>query len=70
MSHVHERAMRMLVALQTQIKRLDDRGAGLLEYVLLVSLIALVCLGAVTFFGTATSGKMSVQGSAMFGSGT
>ena len=62
--------LRALVAIQTPLKRLDDRGAGLLEYVLLVSLIALVCLGAVTFFGTTTSTKMDVEGSAMFGTGS
>lgn len=30
----------------------DDRGAGLIEYCLLVALIALVCFGAITYFGS------------------
>lgn len=29
----------------------DDRGAGLIEYCLLLALIALVCFGAITYFG-------------------
>ena len=29
----------------------DDRGAGLIEYCLLLALIALVCFGALTYFG-------------------
>lgn len=47
------------------IRRLarDDRGAGLLEYLFLVSLIALVCIAAVTFFGKqgASSTKKSCE---------
>ena len=36
-------------------QRLDDeRGAALVEYALLFALIVLVCIGAVTFLGTAT----------------
>jgi Flp pilus assembly pilin Flp len=29
----------------------DDRGAGLIEYCLVLALIALVCFGALTYFG-------------------
>ncbi len=29
----------------------DDRGAGLIEYCLLMALIALVCFGALSYFG-------------------
>ncbi len=41
----------------------DDRGAGLLEYLFLVSLIALVCITAITYFGKegATSAKTSCE---------
>ena len=39
-----------------------ERGAGLVEYALLVTLIAVVCQGAVTFFGDATD--QSLQDSA------
>jgi pilus assembly protein Flp/PilA len=36
-----------------------DRGASLIEYALLVALIALVCFVAVTFLGQAVSSKYS-----------
>jgi Flp pilus assembly pilin Flp len=36
-----------------------DRGASLVEYALLISLIALVCLAAIAFFGTAASTSLS-----------
>jgi Flp pilus assembly pilin Flp len=41
----------------------DDRGAGLLEYLFLVALIALVCITAITYFGKegATSAKTSCE---------
>lgn len=29
----------------------DERGAGLIEYTLLLALIALVCVGALTYIG-------------------
>ncbi|MGZ8375777.1 MAG: Flp family type IVb pilin [Gemmatirosa sp.] len=36
----------------------DDRGATMVEYALLVALIALVVIGAVTVLGTAASTKL------------
>lgn len=36
-----------------------ERGASLVEYALLVALIALVCISAVTLFGTVTAGQYS-----------
>ena len=33
----------------------DDRGGALVEYVFLASLIAVVCIVAVTFLGSSTS---------------
>ncbi len=41
----------------------SQRGASLVEYLLLVMLIALVCIGAVTYFGTANQSKLSDIGS-------
>ena len=32
----------------------EDRGAGLIEYCLLVALIALACFGALSYFGGAS----------------
>ena len=37
----------------------DDRGSPLVEYAFLVALIAVVCLLAITFFGSRTSAKFS-----------
>jgi pilus assembly protein Flp/PilA len=39
-----------------------DRGASLVEYALLLALIAVVCIGAVTFFGTANKDSLSQSG--------
>jgi pilus assembly protein Flp/PilA len=35
----------------------DEEGASLVEYVLMVALIAVVCIGAVTLLGTAAKEK-------------
>jgi pilus assembly protein Flp/PilA len=37
----------------------DDRGASLIEYALLMALIAIVCVAAVTSLGGATNTRMS-----------
>ncbi len=37
----------------------DERGASLVEYALLVALIAVVCIAAVTALGSTTSQKFS-----------
>ena len=42
-----------------------ERGASLVEYAFLVALIAIVCVGAVTFFGSQTSTKYSYIGSSI-----
>ncbi len=42
--------------------RFGQRGASLVEYALLVALIAVVCLGAVTFFGTELTDSLSTSG--------
>jgi Flp pilus assembly pilin Flp len=41
----------------------DQRGANLVEYVLLVSLIAILLIGAVKLFGAQLSPKYSQAGS-------
>jgi Flp pilus assembly pilin Flp len=43
----------------SMIRRDDERGAGLVEYALLVALIALVCIVAVTVVGRNTCGNFS-----------
>lgn len=40
----------------------DERGASLVEYALLVALIAVVCIAAVTLLGKAASSKFSSIG--------
>jgi Flp pilus assembly pilin Flp len=40
----------------------DDRGASFMEYVVLVGLIAVVCIGAYSIFGKAVSDKVQEFG--------
>jgi pilus assembly protein Flp/PilA len=42
-----------------------ERGASLVEYVLLVSLIGVVCIAAITFLGKNASTKFSSVGSSL-----
>jgi pilus assembly protein Flp/PilA len=51
------------VWLQTRCR--TERGASLIEYALLVALIALVCILAITFLGQKTSAKYSSMGSGL-----
>jgi pilus assembly protein Flp/PilA len=43
----------------------DERGASLVEYALLVALIAVVCIIAITFLGDQADSKFSTVGSAV-----
>ncbi|QGG95476.1 Flp family type IVb pilin [Actinomarinicola tropica] len=56
---------------QSPASHLDDseRGASLVEYALLVALIAVVCIGAVAFLGETTGRDLSESTSQMFLSG-
>ena len=45
----------------------DERGASLVEYALLVALIAVVCIAAVTFLGKSASSKFDTVGSSIKG---
>ncbi len=42
-----------------------ERGASLVEYSLLIAMIALVCFGAVTYVGQALPGSMSTVGASL-----
>ena len=42
-----------------------ERGASLVEYALLVALIAIVCIGAVTFLGNAAADEFSDIGNSL-----
>ena len=43
----------------------DERGASLVEYALLVALIAVVCIVAIQFLGSNASSKLSKVGSSV-----
>jgi Flp pilus assembly pilin Flp len=43
-----------------------ERGASLVEYALLVGLIAVVCIGALTFFGESTGSLIDSSGQSIF----
>ncbi len=45
--------------------RLTERGASLVEYSLLIAMIALVCFGAVTYVGQSLPGTMSTVGTSL-----
>ena len=45
----------------------DERGASLVEYALLVALIAVVCIAAVTVLGKNASSKFSSVGGSIKG---
>ena len=46
------------------MERSED-GAGLVEYVLLVSLIAVVCIVSIAYFGTSVDRRFSTVGSSV-----
>jgi len=47
----------------------DEKGASLVEYALLVALIAVVCIVAITLLGNAASTKFDSVGNAISGAG-
>jgi len=44
-----------------------ERGASLVEYALLVALIAVICIVAIAFLGSSASKKFSTVGSSVAG---
>lgn len=56
---------------QTQIQKLirDTNGAGFVEYIILVGLVALACIGAYNTFGSDVKTKVTDQGTAVTGIG-
>jgi pilus assembly protein Flp/PilA len=58
-----------IIDLLTRIERRgrSERGASLVEYALLVALVAVVCIGAVTFLGNSGSTKLTRAGAGMAG---
>ena len=47
----------------------SDRGASLVEYVLMVSLIAMVCLAAISFFGSESGNSIGNSTSSIVSAG-
>ncbi len=45
----------------------DERGASLVEYALLVALIAVVCIVAITFLGESANSNFDAIGSSIAG---
>ena len=52
-----------------QIQKLirDTNGAGFVEYIILVGLVALACIAAYTTFGNDVKAKVQEQGAAVTG---
>ena len=50
-----------------QTRASDERGASLVEYALLLALIAVVCIAAIGFIGSAANDNFNSTGSAIDG---
>lgn len=57
MNTVRTAALRVAIALRPV--RDDERGASLVEYALMLALIAMVCIAAVSALGSTVSGSFS-----------
>lgn len=55
------------MAADTQDQERQERGASLVEYALLLALIAIVCVAAVTALGTNLEGSYDRSTDSMFG---
>ena len=62
--------MSRLVTAVKKLVRKDEEGATLAEYGLLLALIAVVCIGAITYIGTTASSKYSVYDNCVAWAGT
>ncbi|UDY36762.1 Flp family type IVb pilin [Dermatobacter hominis] len=58
--------MRRLVTWSSRSARRLERGASLVEYALLMALIALVCVTALQFLGNSSSSSLDRSGSSIF----
>jgi pilus assembly protein Flp/PilA len=58
--------MRRLVEWSSRLARRLERGASLVEYALLMALIALVCVAALQFLGDSNSSSLDRSGSSIF----
>ena len=53
----------LAAAVRTRIK--DERGASLVEYALLLALIAIICIAAITLIGKSANNSLSKTASAL-----
>lgn len=58
-------ALNQLMGLVSRWREKDERGASLVEYALLIALIAVVCIVAVTFLGQSASSGFSNAGTSL-----
>lgn len=55
---------------QTSALSGDERGASFIEYVIVVGLVAIVCIGAFTGFGNAIIGRINAESATVGGINT
>lgn len=60
---INTMTLRLWAATTQTTRRNEERGASLVEYALLLALIAVVCVGAVSVLGDSTSEPYSTLGS-------
>ena len=57
----------LLLEVQSRLVLLGEQGASLVEYALLLALIALVCVGALELIGSDVSAPLSGAGGSIIG---
>ena len=62
--------IRTMIAFVSRRVTKTDEGASMVEYALLLALIAVICIGAVTLLGQSASDKFSSVGGAVSGAGS
>lgn len=60
---INNMTLRLWAATTSAASRNDERGASLVEYALLLALIAVVCVGAISVLGNTTTEPYSTLGS-------
>ena len=70
MLHIGGIAQRVWMRIAARLHAGGESGASLVEYALLVSLIALVCIAAMTFLGNSTADSYDSFGSSLAVAGT
>jgi len=57
----------LAVAVMNRLPRRSEAGASLVEYALLLALIAMVCMAAVSLLGGNTASSLKKDSSSLFG---